>query len=483
MKNENRIKNKLFYGFADIYGGGSFLVISILFLVFLTDVVKMNPALAGTIPLVGKIWDAVTDPIMGNITDRTKSRYGSKRLYLLIGSFLAAVTFIMLWLSFYISSTGQYTYYLFAYLSFSTAFTMVMVPYNALLPDMISDYTLRGSYTMYRMIFSAVAAIIAGLIPNMIVTGFSDAPKIGYLAMGISFGILFFISILLTFIGTWEVDKVIEPMGIKDAFKQSFTVFKNRSFRLYLGIFLCGQGSADFITGCVIYFLAVVLRNREAYMPVMSAVLISQLLAMFIYQKLIKKHSKRTPILIGFPIRIVTTMIFLFFAHEGAPIIPIVILSFITGLGTAASSVTSYAVLADLADIDYLITKVRRPGVYSGMGTFSRKIANGMAILVIGLLLSVFNYDANLAVQSTLTIDGVKFMFIGVPIILMIMTLYFTIKFPVNRETYEILREDIDRRLGNNIDPISVEDKDVIEKITGYDYDDLWNKKNAALEN
>ena len=482
MNRENRIKNKLFYGFADIYGGGSFLVISILFLVFLTDVVKMNPALAGTIPLVGKIWDAVTDPIMGNITDRTKSRFGSKRLYLLIGSFLAGITFIMLWLSFDTSESGQYIYYLFAYLSFSTAFTIVMVPYNALLPDMINDYTLRGSYTMYRMIFSAGAAIIAGLIPNMIVTGFNDTPKTGYLVMGVAFGILFFISIIITFIGTWEIDKVVEPMSIKDSFKQSFTVFKNRSFRLYLGIFLSGQGSADFITGCVIYFLVVVLRNRDAYMPVMAAVLISQLFAMFIYQIIIKKHSKRAPVLIGFPIRIVATLVFLFFAHEGAPILPIVILSFIAGFGTAASSVTSYAVLADLADIDYLITKVRRPGVYSGMGTFSRKIANGLAIWVIGMLLSLFNYDANLTVQSALTIDGVKFMFIGIPIILMLLTLYFTVKFQVNRKTYNIVTKDIERRMDKNIEVATDEEKKMIEKITGYKYDDLWDKKNAALE-
>jgi oligogalacturonide transporter len=482
MNRQNKIKSKLFYGFADIYGGGSFLVISILFLVFLTDVVKMNPALAGTIPLVGKIWDAVTDPIMGNITDRTKSRFGSKRLYLMMGSFLAGITFIMLWLSFDTSEVGLYIYYLFAYLAFSTAFTIVMVPYNALLPDMISDYTLRGSYTMYRMIFSAVAAIIAGLIPNMIVTGFGDSPQTGYLVMGIVFGLLFFISILLTFIGTWEVDKTIEPMGIKDSFKQSFTVFKNRSFRLYLGIFLSGQGSADFITGCVIYFLVVVLRNRDAYMPVMAAVLISQLLAMFIYQLIIKKHSKRAPVLIGFPIRIVATIVFLFFAHEGAPIFPIVVLSFIAGLGTAASSVTSYAILTDLADIDYLITKIRRPGIYSGMGTFSRKIANGLAIWVIGILLSLFNYDANLAVQSALTIDGVKFMFIGIPIILMLLTLYFTVKFPVNRKTYNIVTKDIERRMDKSTELATDEEKEMIEKITGYKYDDLWDKKNAALE-
>jgi len=81
---QSLVAAKLAYGAADVYGGGAFLIISILYLVFLTDVIGMNPALAGSIPLIGRLWDAITDPIMGNIVDRTQSKYGSKSFYLLI---------------------------------------------------------------------------------------------------------------------------------------------------------------------------------------------------------------------------------------------------------------------------------------------------------------------------------------------------------------------------------------------------------------
>ena len=94
---ENSFLARCAYGAADIYGGGAFVVIGTFFTVFLTKALGMPPALAGSIPLIGKVWDAVTDPVMGNITDRTRSRFGAKRFYILIGSFISAITFILMW--------------------------------------------------------------------------------------------------------------------------------------------------------------------------------------------------------------------------------------------------------------------------------------------------------------------------------------------------------------------------------------------------
>ena len=88
---ENSFLARCAYGAADIYGGGAFVVIGTFFTVFLTKALGMPPALAGSIPLIGKVWDAVTDPVMGNITDRTQSRFGAKRFYILIGSFISAI--------------------------------------------------------------------------------------------------------------------------------------------------------------------------------------------------------------------------------------------------------------------------------------------------------------------------------------------------------------------------------------------------------
>ncbi|MBE0450289.1 MAG: MFS transporter [Clostridia bacterium] len=490
---ERTIQSKLSYGFADIYGGGSFLIISILYMVFLTDVVKMTPVLAGTIPLIGKIWDAITDPIMGNIADRTQSKFGAKRFYLLIGSVLSGLSFAMLWSTLEGGIMLQYAYYLLMYILFSTAFTIVMVPYNALLPDMIDDYSLRGSYTMYRMIFSAISAIIAGLIPSLIINSFGNHVKQGYLAMGALFGIVFFLSIMVTFFGSWEMSKPVVKKSFYDAFSHSFSVFKNRSFRLYLGIFLFGQGSADFVTGGVIYFLAVVIRRSDYFMAVMASVLLSQLLAMFLYQQVIRNWSKKTPILLGFPLRILATIGLLFFAHENAPLLPIVVLSFIAGIGTAASSVTSYAILADLSDVDQLITTEKRVGIYSGMATFSRKIANGIAIWFTGAILSLFQYNSEALVQKSITVIGVKIMFIAIPIVMMIGTLYFTIKFPIDKGRFEVIQREVRRRQAFDQDLKSTtnfqkeftqptdSDRLICEQITGYSYEHLWRLENESI--
>jgi oligogalacturonide transporter len=232
---ELRLSSKLAYGAADIYGGGTFLIVSIFYLEFLTRL-GIPAVLAGSIPLIGKIWDAISDPIMGSIVDRTKSKFGSKRFYLLLGSFIGAITFSLLWVSLTGPMIFMYIFYLITFILFSTGFTIVMIPYNALLPEMIKDYHLRGQYTGVRMIFSAGSAILAGLLPNMIIKSFGEnGNQIGYLYMGIFFGIVFFVSILFTFLKTWEEQstRTYDAFSMKVFIKESSNVYKNKSFRYF----------------------------------------------------------------------------------------------------------------------------------------------------------------------------------------------------------------------------------------------------------
>lgn len=483
---ELRLSSKLAYGAADIYGGGTFLIVSIFYLEFLTRL-GIPAALAGTIPLIGKIWDAISDPIMGSIVDRTKSKFGSKRFYLLLGSFIGAITFTLLWVSLTGPMIFMYIFYLVTFLLFSTGFTVVMIPYNALLPEMIKDYHLRGQYTGVRMIFSAGSAILAGLLPNMIIKSFGgNTNQLGYLYMGIIFGAIFLIAILFTFLKTWEEpsNRVYDAFSMKTFIKESSNVYKNRSFRYFLGIFLFGQGSADFVMILFIYFLRDVLRQSNQYTFVMAGVLGSQILAMFIFQFILRKTSKKVPILFGFPIRIVATLSMLLFAYSGAPILPIFIASFISGFGTAASSVTSFAILPDLTDVDELITGERRPGVYSGMATFTRKIANGIAFGIVGLWLTLFGYDKNiedmLGSQSELTKEGIKYAFIFFPLIFMLFALWFTYKFPMDKKEFDIIKLEISRKKGLEQSQPTLEQIKVCEKVTGYSYEKLWGKYDAS---
>jgi oligogalacturonide transporter len=481
---ELRLSSKLAYGAADIYGGGTFLIVSIFYLEFLTRM-GIPAVLAGSIPLIGKIWDAISDPIMGTIVDRTKSKYGSKRFYLLLGSFIGAITFTLLWISLSGSILFMYLFYLITFILFSTGFTIVMIPYNALLPEMIKDYHLRGQYTGVRMIFSAGSAILAGLLPNMIIRAFGAGSQIGYLYMGVFFGLLFFISIWITFWKTWEEEstQVYDAFSMKTFIQESSNVYKNKSFRYFLGIFLFGQGSADFVMILFIYFLRDVLNQNDQYTFVMAGVLVSQILAMFIFQFVLSKTSKKIPILFGFPIRILATLSMLLFAYSGAPILPIFIASFISGFGTAASSVTSFAILPDLTDVDELITSKRRPGVYSGMATFTRKIANGLAFGIVGLWLTLFGYDKPITetvfVQSDLTIQGIKYAFIFFPLVFMFFSLWFTYKFPMDKKEFDVVKKEIARRKGLDSSVITPEEIKICEHVTGYSYPMLWGQKDG----
>ncbi|HRX43256.1 MAG TPA: MFS transporter, partial [Clostridia bacterium] len=117
MKKSSELAGRLAYASGDIYGGGAFLIVGLLFLVFLTKVEGLSGTWAGIIIFTGKAWDAVTDPLMGIISDRTRSKWGRRRPYFLIGSLLVFLSWTMLWSSFgIVSEAAKIVYYMFAFM-------------------------------------------------------------------------------------------------------------------------------------------------------------------------------------------------------------------------------------------------------------------------------------------------------------------------------------------------------------------------------
>jgi oligogalacturonide transporter len=480
---ENSAWAKMSYGFADIYGGGAFVVISTFFTVFLTKALGMPTALAGTIPLIGKIWDAVTDPVMGNIADRTRSRFGPKRFYILIGSVISAITFALLWIPVYSGVIGQYIFYVAMYMLFSTGFTIVMVPYNGLLPDMVDDYVLRGKFSSVRMMFSSFGAILAGLVPTLLIRENTNPSH--YFTVAILFAVIFFIAILITFLGTWERHKPVVKIGFKDSFVQSFTVYKSRSFRLLMGIFIFGQGAADFVTGLAVYYIDDVLNAYGGgnFTLLMGVILLSQFLGMILFAPIMARTSKKFPVLVGTPVRMLATLAMLFFSHEGANFTIILALSFIIGLGMAGCSTSIYAILADMADVDELITTVNRPGTCSGMATFIRKIATGFSSAIIGVLLAMVGYNeiaASQGLRQAVSVQsGIANVYVFSQIILLAITLFFVIRYPLGHREFDVIRREISRRRGDDESIPTQEEIEVCEKVTGFSFDRLWDMDNA----
>lgn len=479
------VLHRLMFGMAEFYSGGAFVIINTFFAVFMTKALGMPTALAGTIPLVGKVWDAITDPIMGNIADRTTSKFGPKRFYILIGSFASTLTFLMLWLTIPTDSViAQYIFYLIMYCLFSTGFTILMVPYNGLLPDMMDDYTMRSKFSNVRMIWSTLGSMFCGLVPTFIVTDNLNTSL--YLKCAIIFSIIFFITSMVTFLGTWEKKKEPIKTTLAESFPQSLSVLKSRSFRLFLGLYLFGQCGMDFVSGMAVYYVDDVLNgySNGYFTYLMAVLLISQLTGMLIWGPVMSHTSKRTTILIGAPIRLLGTLGLLAFSYEGANIIPILIMTAFIGIGNAATLTSIFAIMADMAEVDELITSVRRPGIVSGMATFVRKISSGISAAVIGFLLSAVGYDEVIANhggrQSLATQHGIAMIYIVAPAILITLLFLVAAIFPLTGKEFKVIQNEISRRKGENPSQITDEEKMICEKVTGFAYDDLWNLKNAG---
>lgn len=462
------------YGCGDMFAGGAFLLIGLLFLNYLTDVVLLSPALAGSIFLIGKIWDAISDPLMGVLSDRTKSKFGRRRIYFLIGILPIFFTFAMLWYPIMTESqVGKFIYYMVAYILFNTVFTMVMIPYNSILPNMTTNYMERNSFTTVRLMFSAVSAILSGVLPMMIINWLGDPRTTGYLIMGIIFGALYALPWIFVFKGTWENDYVADnsKFSIINTYKEFGLAFKNKSFRLHMGFFVSGQTAVDFLTTLFIYYLTYCLNRGHQFSLVLGVLLIVQLIAMPLHMNIAKKWGKTAPLKVGQSIWIGALIISLFLNPE-SPAFLIFLVAGLSGIGSAASTFVPWSILPEISDVDELITGRRREGVYSGMATFIRKIAQAASVFFIGIILDVMGYVPDVE-QAAGTVTGIKILFAIAPIIFILLALFFASKYKMTEEKHTILMDELVARRANKKHTADKNTQTVCEELTGIKYEDL----------
>lgn len=488
------LKNKIGYALGDVYGGGSFLIFSMLFMNYLVIVEGLPVVLATIVIFAGKLWDAITDPIMGSVSDRTKSKFGKRRIYFLIGSIPVFLSFVMLWFSFGIEGTiSKFVYYLFAYMFFGTAFTIVMIPYNAILPELTNDYNERTGFTTVRLAFSAASAILAAILPSSIIkmAGSSvNGPeqRQGYLVMALIFGAVFGLCWLLTFLGTKE--KNLAPTPEAFSLKKWLGVFKNKTFRTYLGLFISVQLAIDLLLALFVFYVDIVILQYHNYEIIMGILLVTQLLFMFLHSAIAKKWGKAYPLYLALPVWIVTSVIF-GFVNSSTPLSVIFVLAVFIAFGSSAGNLSSWSMLSDIYDVDELMTGRRREGIYSGMTTFSRKFSSGVALLIMGFGLqwAGFNqteYSILKSSQSTFNpqeyaseslVTVIRWLFVVVPIILLIITFFFATRYKLTQVRFDSVQTGIEKFKANPASPeLTAEEQSDYALLTGHPVEQLWGQ-------
>lgn len=479
MKERLGILGKISYAFGDVYGGGAFVIVSFLLLDFLTRVEGLSGVWAGVIMFVGKAWDAVTDPLMGMLSDKTKSKHGKRRFYFLIGALPVFISWVMLWYSFGITGeAAKIVYYMITYMLFSTAFTIVMVPYNAILANMTSDYNKRSAFTAMRLSFSAGAAILCATLPNMI-TGSFQSIKTGYLIMAVIFGAVFALSWLATFFGTWENNNITSQAGF--SYKEWISVFKNKSFRIYALTFIFSQMAIDITMPIAVIFLPVVLQKGSLQTTALGSLMVVQLIFIIIFSRFAQRFSKKLPGIIAAPVWIAASVAFFTFSPQ-TPDMLIISFCALIGVGAAGCNLVSWSILPDISDVDELMTGKRREGLYSGVSTFLRKLSGGVMVGVTGIMLDIFHYSEEAVTAGNiepLTVTGIKILFCAVPVLFLFAMLLALRKYRLGKKEFSVMHEVIAayRKDGANAQ-LSGEQEAVYRQIAGTDTNNVFGIDN-----
>lgn len=482
MDNQNNkseklsIVTKLGFAAGDIFGGGSLVVIGFYYLYFLTDVLLISPALAGVVFLISKGWDAISDPIMGIISDRTRSRFGRRRPYFLLGIVLIFCSFFMMWYPVDFEEEMQrFVYVIVAYLFFSTSYTIVMIPYFSLASELTVDYNERTSLTAYRMIFSMTSSLVAASVPLEIVKNFQNE-RDGYIVMAVVFGLLFSLPYLATFFLTKErkeFQKEPEPFN----FNRTFIVpFKTPTFTNVLFMYLFAMTTMDIIMSMMMYFMTYYIGRPDETNYVLGTLLITQIIIIPIYGLISRKIGKKKSYLFS-AIYWLVIMASSFLITSDNPAFVIYIFAFLIGLGSGGLVVTVYSILPDVPDVDELYSGKRREGIYSGLITFLRKLSSALGIFIVSNVIELAGYVK----PVSQTVDGIttmvkqpqpeefyfvlRIMFAVVPVLFLIIGIIFTVKYRLTPELHNRLKDFLNkRRVGEEVSQqIENELKDSLE--------------------
>lgn len=388
-----KTKNCIAYGLGDLYGGGSFFIISTFAMYYLIAVVGMNPILAGLIPGLGKIWDSISDPLMGYISDRTKSRFGRRRLFFLIALVPIALSFTFIWLPVsYNSQLSLFLYYFLAYLFFYTTSTLAMVPYSALSAEMTRSFTERNKLTGFRMFFSMFATLLAGVLAQPLISRFDD-PKTGHFVLGVVFGLFFAIPWIFLFLGTWELPTEEQHENKDVNFLQNFvSIFNNRSFRIHIAMYVFAYGAMDVMMAWLKFYLVDYLHRGSFITIGLGTILISQILVLPLYIYISNRKGHAFSYKIG--LSLWASAMILFTSHTSdSSLIWLILNCVLIGSGMGAGVIIPYQLLPFITDVDELITGQKRAGTYSGSMSLIRKLIQGAVVLpLLGLLLATIGY-------------------------------------------------------------------------------------------
>jgi GPH family glycoside/pentoside/hexuronide:cation symporter len=446
------LREKWTYGSGDLGFSLTSTIIGAYFAIYLTDVVGVSPAVAAMAIFVGSTWDYINDPIVGYLSDRTRSRWGRRRPFLLFGALPFVLVFALMWWKPPISAPlGLGIYYSIVYALYDTAATFVYMPYFALTPELTADYDERTSLTSIRMFFSILGSLIAFTVPLAIIGNFNPGNAGRVLLMGSVFAVLSAAPLWLVFFGTRERQEFMhrEQTGLWQAIRAAAN---NRPFIFGLVIYLFTWAMVSLIQLILLYYIKYVVQREAQSDLIMATIFVVAMAALPLWLWISKRLNKRLAYIAGIAFLMVV-LLALSSLGPGTSLWFILGLCVFAGIGVSAAHVMPWSIIPDAIEYGEMQTGTRHEGMFYSLITLAQKIAVSIALPLALLVLDRSGYVPNSAVQPPSAILGIRIIAGPIPAALMALGILFAALYPLGREKYsEIARRLETTRIANSAD-------------------------------
>jgi GPH family glycoside/pentoside/hexuronide:cation symporter len=390
---------------------------------------------------VGKIWDGINDPLFGWISDRTSSRFGKRRVYMIFGALPLAIAILLLWLvPRGLSDAWIFVWIALTFVLFDTAWTLTNVPYYALTAELTDDYDERASLTAFRMVLGVPAYIVGAALTPAIV-GLFATQRAGYGAIGIIYGVLAAVVLWIAAAGLKERKRISQSQAGTPPLQTFLATLKNRPFVQLLGAYLVANTAFALIKTLMAYFLTYQLGMEKQVPVVMFLLLVFVGLFLFPWKMLSDRWNKGPAYALGLAIGGLALAATFLLPHE--PTGWVYLIAVVAGIGFSANWVFPWAMVPDVVEYDRMETGEHRGGMYYGVWGLAVKVSEALGITATGWVLQLYGYVPNVE-QSARTLFGMRLFFGPVPLVFFALALPLLIWFPITRASHAEMRRKLE---------------------------------------
>ncbi|GDX04301.1 MFS transporter [Buttiauxella sp. A111] len=498
------LANYLAYGSGDFLGAGTTALTAAWLLYFYTTFCGLTPIEATFIFAMARVLDAVVSPLMGFLTDNFGStwlgkRFGRRKFFILLGIPLV-FSYSFMWVG-----EMSYWYYLVTYLIFDVVYTMILVPYETLVPEMTDDFKQKTKFSGARISMAQLSAILAAFLPGILLNHFGKDNAISFFYSSLVFATLCAIVLTLVWFFTWErprsewTEAALRAEEEKKnlTFAQSMkrlnveltSTLRVKIFRQHLGMYLGGYIAQDVFNAVFTYYVVFVLmQSASVASSLMGTMAILQFIAVIGMIPLCIKYGPAPSYRLVVVLFGLSSMSYavLYYAGLSDVFSLLLLVSGLAGLGRGGINYVPWNIYTYIADVDEVITGQRREGIFAGIMTLTRKASQAGAIMLVGIVMQLSGFVSGQTTQPPAVSHTILMILSFGTVAVLACGFLISLRFKLNLHTHSVLREETAkmRAAGRAVpEAITPEARATVELLAGMPYDSLWGNNNIGYLN